>query len=221
MLAEIFKGGKENKSEKQCENHALERQGFRQGESKLFPVDGDGMGVGKKQGKIFVESGLAKVAQEGRKSRYQSRERSESERGKTPELHSGGKFFPGRQLSPDIFREVLRRRVSGSAENPNQFAGGFFGHTDILYATKADLVHLTAIIHLYILLDMDTTILIKTKKDLKLQAQALASDLGFSLTDIINASLRQFVINQGMVISKIPTAEFIKKFSKQKTLKND
>ncbi len=52
---------------------------------------------------------------------------------------------------------------------------------------------------------MDTTILIKTKKDLKLQAQELARDLGFSLTDIVNASLRQFVINQGMTISKIPT----------------
>ena len=52
---------------------------------------------------------------------------------------------------------------------------------------------------------MDTTILIKTKKDLKLQAQALASELGFSLTDIVNASLRQFVINQGITISKIPT----------------
>ena len=52
---------------------------------------------------------------------------------------------------------------------------------------------------------MDTTMLIKTKKDLKLQAQELASDLGFSLTDIINASLRQFIINQGMTISKIPT----------------
>jgi len=52
---------------------------------------------------------------------------------------------------------------------------------------------------------MDTTILIKTRKDLKLQAQELASDLGFSLTDIINASLRQFIINQGMTISKMPT----------------
>jgi len=52
---------------------------------------------------------------------------------------------------------------------------------------------------------MDTTILIKTKKDLKLQAQELASDLGFSLTDIINASLRQFIINQGITISKVPT----------------
>lgn len=52
---------------------------------------------------------------------------------------------------------------------------------------------------------MDTTILIKTKKDLKLQAQELARDLGFSLTDIINASLRQFIVNQGIIISKIPT----------------
>ncbi len=52
---------------------------------------------------------------------------------------------------------------------------------------------------------MDTTILIKTKKVLKNQAQALAGELGLSLTDIINASLRQFVINQGITISKLPT----------------
>lgn len=52
---------------------------------------------------------------------------------------------------------------------------------------------------------MNTTMLIKTNKDLKLQAQELAADLGFSLTDIVNASLRQFIINQGMTISKIPT----------------
>jgi len=52
---------------------------------------------------------------------------------------------------------------------------------------------------------MDTTILIKTKKDLKLQAQDLAKDLGLSLADVINASLRQFVVNQGITISKIPT----------------
>ena len=49
--------------------------------------------------------------------------------------------------------------------------------------------------------------LIKTNKDLKLQAQELASDLGFSLTDIVNASLRQFIINQGMTISKLPTED--------------
>lgn len=52
---------------------------------------------------------------------------------------------------------------------------------------------------------MDTTILIKTKKDIKLQAQALAKDLGLSLADVLNASLRQFVINQGITISKMPT----------------
>ena len=47
--------------------------------------------------------------------------------------------------------------------------------------------------------------LIKTNKNLKLQAQELAGELGFSLTDIVNASLRQFVINKGIVISKLPT----------------
>ncbi len=52
---------------------------------------------------------------------------------------------------------------------------------------------------------MDTTILIKTKKDLKLKAQSLAGDLGLSLADVVNASLRQFVINQGITISKLPT----------------
>ncbi len=52
---------------------------------------------------------------------------------------------------------------------------------------------------------MDTTILIKTKKDIKLQAQELAKDLGLSLADVVNASLRQFVINQGITISKMPT----------------
>ena len=64
---------------------------------------------------------------------------------------------------------------------------------------------MTIIIYLYILLDMETTMLIKTKKDLKLKAQNLARDLGFSLTDIVNASLRQFVVNQGITISKTPT----------------
>ena len=64
---------------------------------------------------------------------------------------------------------------------------------------------------------MDTTILIKTKKDLKLQAQELAHELGFSLTDIINASLRQFVINQGILISKIPI-ESIDMYSNKKEI---
>lgn len=52
---------------------------------------------------------------------------------------------------------------------------------------------------------MDTTILIKTKKELKNKAKKLAGDLGLSLADVINASLRQFVTNQGITISKIPT----------------
>lgn len=54
-------------------------------------------------------------------------------------------------------------------------------------------------------MDMNTTILIKTDKQLKSKAQSLAGDLGLSLTDVINASLRQFVINQGITISKLPT----------------
>jgi len=67
------------------------------------------------------------------------------------------------------------------------------------------LEYLTLNIHLYILLNMDTTILIKTKKDIKLKAQKLAKELGLSLADVVNASLRQFIINQGITISKLPT----------------
>ncbi len=52
---------------------------------------------------------------------------------------------------------------------------------------------------------MHTTMLVKTEKQLKNTAQMLAKDLGLSLTDVINASLRQFVINQGITISKFPT----------------
>lgn len=54
-------------------------------------------------------------------------------------------------------------------------------------------------------MNMDTTILIKTKKETKLKAQKLAQELGLSLADVVNASLRQFVINQGITISKLPT----------------
>ena len=59
--------------------------------------------------------------------------------------------------------------------------------------------------------------LIKTKKDLKLQAQKLAHELGFSLTDIVNASLRQFVVNQGITVSKIPT-ESLDMYSNKKEI---
>ena len=65
---------------------------------------------------------------------------------------------------------------------------------------------------------MDTTILIKTKKDIKLQAQELAKDLGLSLTDVVNASLRQFVVNQGITISKIPTESLDEYINKKEIL---
>ena len=65
---------------------------------------------------------------------------------------------------------------------------------------------------------MDTTILIKTKKDIKLQAQELARDLGLSLTDVVNASLRQFVVNQGITISKIPTESLDEYMNKKEIL---
>ncbi len=66
---------------------------------------------------------------------------------------------------------------------------------------------------------MDTTILIRTKKDLKIKAQNLAKDLGFSLSDIINASMRQFVVNQGIQISKTPTESLDAYLNKNEILK--
>lgn len=65
---------------------------------------------------------------------------------------------------------------------------------------------------------LDTTILIKTKKEIKLQAQELAKDLGLSLADVVNASLRQFVINQGITISKMPTESLGAYFNKKEIL---
>jgi len=65
---------------------------------------------------------------------------------------------------------------------------------------------------------MDTTILIKTKKELKLQSQELARDLGLSLADVVNASLRQFIINQGITISKLPTEDLDIYYNKKEIL---
>jgi len=65
---------------------------------------------------------------------------------------------------------------------------------------------------------LDTTILIKTKKEVKLQAQELARDLGLSLADVVNASLRQFVINQGITISKMPTESLDAYYNKKEIL---
>ncbi len=65
---------------------------------------------------------------------------------------------------------------------------------------------------------MDTTILIKTKKDIKLQAQELAKDLGLSLADVVNASLRQFITNQGITISRLPTESLDSYINKKEIL---
>ena len=65
---------------------------------------------------------------------------------------------------------------------------------------------------------LDTTILIKTKKEVKLRAQELARDLGLSLADVVNASLRQFVINQGITISKMPTESLDAYYNKKEIL---
>jgi antitoxin component of RelBE/YafQ-DinJ toxin-antitoxin module len=65
---------------------------------------------------------------------------------------------------------------------------------------------------------MDTTILIKTKKEIKLPAQKLARELNLSLADVINASLRQFVINQGITISKMPTESLDAYINKEEIL---
>ena len=51
----------------------------------------------------------------------------------------------------------------------------------------------------------NTTIInIKTKQDLKADAQKIASDLGLSLSAIINSYLRQFVRNKAAYFSVAP-----------------
>jgi len=53
-------------------------------------------------------------------------------------------------------------------------------------------------------LGMKTVINIKTDKDVKKNAQKVAEDLGFSLSAIINAYLRQFVRNREVYFGLIP-----------------
>ena len=55
-----------------------------------------------------------------------------------------------------------------------------------------------------------TIINIKTEKEVKENAQKLARDLGLSLSDVINASLRNFVRSREVYFSYIPqmTPEF-------------
>lgn len=51
---------------------------------------------------------------------------------------------------------------------------------------------------------MKTVINIKTDKEVKENAQKIASDLGLSLSAIINASLRQLIRSRGAYFSVIP-----------------
>lgn len=51
---------------------------------------------------------------------------------------------------------------------------------------------------------MKTVINIKTDKEVKKDAQKIASDLGFSLSAIINAYLKQFVRNKEVYFGIIP-----------------
>lgn len=50
-----------------------------------------------------------------------------------------------------------------------------------------------------------TIINIKTDKAIKDQAQKMAKSLGLSLSDVINASLRNFIRTQEVIFSAVPT----------------
>ena len=52
---------------------------------------------------------------------------------------------------------------------------------------------------------MTTVIHIKADKELKENAQAIAKRLGLSLSDVINASLRNFIRTREVVFSDVPT----------------
>lgn len=59
---------------------------------------------------------------------------------------------------------------------------------------------------------MQTVIHIKSDKEVKENAQKLASELGINLSDVINASLRNFIRTREIYISAVPrmTAELEK-----------
>ena len=63
---------------------------------------------------------------------------------------------------------------------------------------------------------MKTVINIKTDKEVKKNAQELAQKLGLSLSDVINAALRNFIRTRGVYFSDIPrmTPEFEKLLGK-------
>jgi addiction module RelB/DinJ family antitoxin len=51
---------------------------------------------------------------------------------------------------------------------------------------------------------MKAIITLKTDKEVKCNAQKLAENLGLTLSAIVNASLRQFIRDQGVHFSKTP-----------------
>lgn len=65
----------------------------------------------------------------------------------------------------------------------------------------------------YILSIMKTTTSIKLDKDIKEEATALAKELGLSLSSVINATLKKFVIERRVVLSVPP--KFNKKTEKR------
>jgi antitoxin component of RelBE/YafQ-DinJ toxin-antitoxin module len=57
---------------------------------------------------------------------------------------------------------------------------------------------------------MKTIINVKTEKEIKQNAQKIAKDIGLSLSDVVNASLRNFIRTREVYFSAIPrmTPEF-------------
>ncbi len=51
---------------------------------------------------------------------------------------------------------------------------------------------------------MKTLITIKSDKEIKERAQKLAQELGLSLSDVVNASLRNFIHTREVYVSAIP-----------------
>jgi antitoxin component of RelBE/YafQ-DinJ toxin-antitoxin module len=61
---------------------------------------------------------------------------------------------------------------------------------------------------------MNTTITIRTNKDIKRAAQARAKQLGLSLSDVLNNSLRRFVRGGKVVYDDNYSEEYIEKLLK-------
>ena len=67
---------------------------------------------------------------------------------------------------------------------------------------------------------MDTTITIKTKKNIIKEAKALASEMGLNITNVINAFLRQFIRNRELTLIADETIskekmEYLERLSKE------